>query len=133
MSKKMLYRIHGEPETGVMALILDGYNVEAKKFQRGEKPDGWVSAERLLQFLRQEVVEEQNDQADEQKIEDEPTDSPVFSPLDELKASISGAGEHDKDAKLKVDQWAAERDIKLDRRKSLSVMLETLEKALADS
>ena len=132
MSKKMLYRIHGDPEPGVMAVELGGYNVEAKTFQRGEKPEGWVSPDRLLQFLREEISEEPPAPAAEPAIEDEQTDSPAACPLEELKAAVAGAEEHDKEAKLKVDQFGAERGIKLDRRKSLSVMIETLEKSLAD-
>ena len=136
MSTKMLYRIHGEPERGVMAVVLDGFSVEAKIFQRGEKPEGWVSAGRLLQFLRDEIKDEPESAANEVKIVPITEDDPDYAAVS-LAGSIISIREQingldDKEAKLKVDQLAAERGIKLDRRKSLSVMLETLEKALAN-
>ena len=152
MSTKMLYRIHGDHEPGVTKVVLDGYNVEAKIFDRGEKPEGWVSAASILQFLADELPDsdtaddEQQDDAGghEAQVDDDESDVDesadqvdetaglveTVSDFDKMKAGLADIDE--KEAKLKVDEWAAARSVKLDRRKSLPVMLETLEKALAD-
>jgi len=121
MSKKMLYRLAGEPERGVIAVVLDGRQVEAKIFDRGEKPEGWVSAASLIEFMESEG---------DATVAEIAREIVSGDPISDVKSAIEGL--EDKEAKLYVDQWAAERGIKLDRRNTLATMIEALEKALAN-
>ena len=64
MSHKMLYRFTGEPESGVFQTDLGFGPVEAKKFPRGERVDGWVSPARLREFWENEGREQVQEAAE---------------------------------------------------------------------
>ena len=117
MGQKMLYRLSGDPEKGIIKTIIEGTPVEAKIFARGEKPEGWFSAARIAEFMADEPVK--------------PEPAASIS-IDTLKPAIYAEIDcmEEKDAKLAIDQWAESKGIKLDRRKSLDKMKADLEEAL---
>lgn len=119
MGQKMLYRLSGEAEKGIIKTSIEGTPVEAKIFDRGEKPEGWFSAARIAEFM--------SEQSEPVVAQDVPQIN-----IDTLKPAIYAEieGMDEKEAKLAIDQWAEAKGIKLDRRKNLDKMKADLEEAL---
>ena len=119
MGQKMLYRLSGDAEKGIIKTSIEGTPVEAKIFNRGENPEGWFSAARIAEFMDDEAAKA-------------PADPVAQISIDTLKPEIYAEIDvmEEKDAKLALDQWAEAKGIKLDRRKSLDKMKADLEEAL---
>ena len=117
MGQKMLYRLSGETESGIIKTSIEGTPVEAKIFNRGENPEGWFSAARIAEFMADEPAKTET----VAQISIDTLNPAIYADIDDME---------EKDAKLALDQWAESKGIKLDRRKNLDKMKADLEEAL---